>query len=306
MQSSSSMHLPPGWYAILLSKEISSKKPISVKRFGLNLVVWRTKQSKVIVLEDKCPHRGAKLSLGRLIDDKLECPFHGFQFNTEGRCAYVPELQKPALNLCAHTFQVQEKHGFVWINWRKDENTQTNIPWFHGKTEHLYSHCLTETWNVHFTRSVENQLDFSHLCFVHKTSIGRFSKIGKMPNMDFREDGLKFHFANKDNGSIEFLFPNVWLNFLSQKYMMTLAFAPVDDSHTKLYLQVHRAYIKIPPFSWIVSFFEKRLNQWVLSQDRRVVESQGTESALDAHDVLFPSDKLIRHFREWFKKNQSK
>lgn len=60
MEQSKVMTLPAGWYAILFSSEVSAKKPKSIKRFGIDMVIWRTKSGNVVAQEDRCPHRGAK------------------------------------------------------------------------------------------------------------------------------------------------------------------------------------------------------------------------------------------------------
>jgi phenylpropionate dioxygenase-like ring-hydroxylating dioxygenase large terminal subunit len=59
-----SMELPDGWYAIAESREISPNKPLGIRRFGIDLVLWRA-DDKLVVMVDRCPHRSAKLSLHR-------------------------------------------------------------------------------------------------------------------------------------------------------------------------------------------------------------------------------------------------
>lgn len=75
------MLIPNQWYAVLETNEAKPGKPEAVKRLGEKLVFWRDQQGKVVVLEDPCPHRQVKLSLGKLVEGCLECPFHGFQFD---------------------------------------------------------------------------------------------------------------------------------------------------------------------------------------------------------------------------------
>ncbi|MFZ9596582.1 MAG: Rieske 2Fe-2S domain-containing protein, partial [Bdellovibrionia bacterium] len=87
------MKLPGGWYAIALSSEVT-QKPIKLKRFNLNLVLWRAENGKIIVMEDRCPHRSAELSEGTLVTDSkfaakkrgtcIQCPYHGLQLDQHG------------------------------------------------------------------------------------------------------------------------------------------------------------------------------------------------------------------------------
>ena len=296
---SKGMMLPPGWYVVLESSEVVSKKPLAFTRFGLPLVAWRNSENKVVVQSNICPHRGAKLSLGSIKNGRIVCPFHGFEFSQDGHCAFLPEIQKPAPGLKIKRYETFEFAGWIWLKWRDEECQQLKPTWFKQAPEKLYTYRFSELWPVHFTRSVENQLDFSHLPFVHRTSIGRFSKAGQYPKTDMSETGIKFYFGDPEKSFVEMLFPNIWINYISPKYMLSLAFAPVDDNHTKLYLQGHRAHLTWPPFSWLANAFDRAINKWVLSQDRKVVTSQEPQNSLLASETLMKSDELIRHFRKW-------
>jgi phenylpropionate dioxygenase-like ring-hydroxylating dioxygenase large terminal subunit len=72
--------IPNQWYAILESDEVRRGRPVGVTRMGEKLVAWRDSRGIVSVMTDKCPHRGAALSAGRLIDNGVKCPFRGFEF----------------------------------------------------------------------------------------------------------------------------------------------------------------------------------------------------------------------------------
>ena len=96
-----------GWYAILPS-HILKNKLMSLKRFGIDLVLWRQDNQQLSIFVDRCPHRGAKLSLGKVKYNQIECPFHGFQFNAQGQCAFAPEFNKPIPGLQAHRFETKE------------------------------------------------------------------------------------------------------------------------------------------------------------------------------------------------------
>jgi phenylpropionate dioxygenase-like ring-hydroxylating dioxygenase large terminal subunit len=65
------------WYAVLESKEVG-RKPVGVTRMGEKLVFWRDGRGEIHCAVDRCPHRGVALSIGKLENDHLQCPFHGF------------------------------------------------------------------------------------------------------------------------------------------------------------------------------------------------------------------------------------
>ena len=106
----------PGWYALLPSRLVK-KKPLAIKRFGIDLVVWRQENHHLSVFQDRCPHRGAKLSLGKVCGQHLQCPFHGFQFDGTGQCAFAPELNQTIPGLKVSAFEVKEALDMIWIYW---------------------------------------------------------------------------------------------------------------------------------------------------------------------------------------------
>ena len=81
------------WWPIVASTELG-RKPLGRIRFGERLVFWRSSDG-VVCMQDKCPHRGAALSLG-CINKKtgsLACPFHGLEFGADGHCTRIPVEQ---------------------------------------------------------------------------------------------------------------------------------------------------------------------------------------------------------------------
>jgi len=293
------MKLPRGWYIILDSKEVGPR-PLGILRFGIPLVAWRKASGEAVVMSDLCPHRGAKLSLGEVKDGCIECPFHGFRFAPDGHCSHVPEIKRDAPGIRAGVFEVREESGWIWIHFGGGEVSQV-LPAFESKRPLLHVNRLTVDWPVHFSRSVENQLDYAHLPFVHRTSIGRFANPGAELRSMVDSERIQWSMG-ADRAGIEFVFPNLWMYFISEKYYLTLAFVPVDGGTTRLYLRSHRANLTLPPFSWVVDIFDRLLNRWILGQDRRVVVSQEPANSLDSEEKLVGSDQFIRRFREWLGK----
>src|ERR1051325_5495871 len=78
------------WYPILQSEELGREKPLALQCLGENLVVWRDERNRPAVLSDRCPHRCAKLSLGRVLEGNLQCALHGLRFNKVGDCVLIP------------------------------------------------------------------------------------------------------------------------------------------------------------------------------------------------------------------------
>ena len=168
--------IPNQWYAILESNEIKKGKIIGVTRMGEKMVAWRNGKNELSVMTDKCPHRGAALSLGKLNQDCLQCPFHGFEYDTKGVCTLVPANGKsaePPKALHVTSYPVREEHGFVYIWWGKTQDQYPPVPWFESIPESMVYATLKDHWANHYSRAIENQLDVVHLPFIHHNTIGR-------------------------------------------------------------------------------------------------------------------------------------
>lgn len=302
-----SMKLPPGWYAILSSDELTPYKPLGVERFGQALVLWRDESGAPVVMRDLCPHRSAKLSLGKLKDNRVQCPFHGFEFDTAGSCRYVPETEKPAENLCVDVFPVQEIHNLIWVWYGSSNKPSLDPPWFAELEEGLLYCQFTDLWPCHITRCIENQLDYAHLPFVHASTIGRFASTSAKPEVELADERIKFRPNAEKNkvAFIEYRFPNIWQNYIKDGFMIFLAFAPVNETSTNLYLRTYYRGVAVPILKDLVDWFFNITNGIILGQDRSVVLSQGSSSSLEATgERLFLSDIPIRHFRKRWQETQ--
>lgn len=131
-------------------------------------------------MENRCPHRGAELSLGKVCDGAIACPFHGFRFDTQGNCIYTPETQGAIPKLQVKTYPTKVVADMVWIN-VFDEQLDSSYAFEFA--QNLYNEFagnysfLADTWNNNIRHCIENQLDYTHLATVHKRFIGRGYKI---------------------------------------------------------------------------------------------------------------------------------
>lgn len=106
------------WYAIIPSNEIPKDKLVGVKRLNLDLCLFRNSDGEISCVVDKCSHRGAALSKGKLKGDCVECPFHGFQFDQEGKCTLIPANGRNAdieSRFHVESHLVREAHGIVYL-----------------------------------------------------------------------------------------------------------------------------------------------------------------------------------------------
>ncbi|MEO0969062.1 MAG: aromatic ring-hydroxylating dioxygenase subunit alpha [Cyanobacteria bacterium J06639_18] len=181
------MFLKDKWWAIAESQMIN-KKPVALRRLGVDLVLWRDSSGKVVCQAQHCPHRGASLALGKVVDGCLQCPYHGFRFNNQGNCTLMPcEGEKAHISskMRVKPYVVKEAHNLVWLWWGETQSEQSQIPWFEELQDHPKRWASgMMSWNVPFTRAVESLLiDLHHFVFAHH-NVARLSGFGSSTLLD--------------------------------------------------------------------------------------------------------------------------
>ena len=102
------------WCAVALSRKVGSR-PHRVLIDGRPFVIFRS-GGALHCLVDRCPHRFAPLSLGRVVGDTIECPYHGWRFDGSGRCRAMPGMLEPVPNVAVPPHAVCEKNGLIYVS----------------------------------------------------------------------------------------------------------------------------------------------------------------------------------------------
>ena len=314
--------IPDQWYVLLESRQVKDE-PIGVTRLGEKLVFWRDGQGRVQCFRDRCVHRGVALSKGQVVGGRLQCPFHGFEYDPSGRITVIPANGRAARVpevFRAPSYPTHEAHGFVWVWWGETPPPDLNPPRFFDDIDDTFAYAtIYDPWQAHYSRAIENQLDVVHVPFVHHNTIGR--GVGTLvdgPGMQWVDED-QFHiyvFNRHDDGKaprlpsevpmpptdrefkLEFIFPNLWQNHISQQVRIVIAFAPVDEGYTILYLRFYQKFLTIPLLRNLVAWAAMPFNRLVAHQDRRLVEThQPQPSALRIGERLIPGDRPIIEYR---------
>ena len=308
------------WYVVLDAKQVKRNKLLGVTRLSDKLVFWRDDQDQVHCIFDKCCHRGASLSTGKIVDNHVECPFHGFQYDASGKVQYIPANGKNAKvpdRYKVNAYLVKEAYGYIWL-WYSDQRTNVpEIPFFEELREGFSYGGFSETWKVHYTRAIENQLDVVHLPFVHATTIGKGnSRLVNGPVVTWNDNRMTFYVKNeKDQGQIpkkpneienyeelfhlQFQMPNTWQNIISDKVRIVAAFVPIDEENTHIYLRFYQKFIRTPGLKQIVNSLSSIMNKTILHQDRSVVLTQlPIKSELVMGENLIQGDLPIIEYRK--------
>ncbi len=288
--------IPNQWYIVLESKEVRAGRPVGVLRMGERLVFWRDSRGQVVCQRDLCAHRGAALSRGKLLGDHIQCPFHGLEYDTSGRCQVIPANGRSAPvpeRFRVHSYPAREAHGFVYIWWGQDSPRDLPpLPWFEDIDGTFTYGGTRDPWKTHYSRVIENQLDVPHVPFVHHNTIGRGNRtLIHGPRVEWVHDDLMFVYVwtQVDDGSrakrpqevptdgsfrLEFYFPNLWQNHISENVRVVAAFVPVDEENTLLYLRFYQNFMRTPILRGLVNRLAVPFNLYVAHQDRPIVQTQ--------------------------------
>jgi phenylpropionate dioxygenase-like ring-hydroxylating dioxygenase large terminal subunit len=161
------------WHPVAACDELTARNPLPVRLLGQDLVLWRHPDGTVHAFADQCPHRGARLSLGRVHEGRLECPYHGWRFEAGGRCVEVPAVPGfvPPAHHAVAAHAVAEAAGLVWVRLAPGAERP---PVVEGEDDPRLRKLTVGPYDVASSapRIVENFLDMSHFGFVHEGWLG--------------------------------------------------------------------------------------------------------------------------------------
>jgi phenylpropionate dioxygenase-like ring-hydroxylating dioxygenase large terminal subunit len=161
------------WYVAEWSDKVKDK-PVRAKLLGQNFVLFRGRDGKVNCLSDICIHRGGALSKGWTTErDCVACPYHGWEFDAEGKVQFIPSrgegVEAPE-RARIDAYPTQERYGMIWVFMGDlPESERYPIPPFpeYDDRENWRPIYTEFSWNADASRVVENGIDIAHTSFVH-------------------------------------------------------------------------------------------------------------------------------------------
>jgi phenylpropionate dioxygenase-like ring-hydroxylating dioxygenase large terminal subunit len=161
------------WYPACRSADLRDR-PLAITLMDRPLALFRDAGGRAHAVVDRCAHRNAPLSMGRVIGDGcLECPYHGWRYDGEGRCRAVPGLlgedQASSRTRDVGNHAVREQDGFVWV-WGSQGTAPTRDPFAlpvldgRGAGQIVFPCDLESTLHA----ALENTLDVPHTAFLHR------------------------------------------------------------------------------------------------------------------------------------------
>jgi phenylpropionate dioxygenase-like ring-hydroxylating dioxygenase large terminal subunit len=192
------MILKNAWYVAGWDTELQPGGLLSRKILDVNVVIYRKEDGSVAALEDRCCHRFAPLSMGRLEGDNLRCMYHGLMFDPAGHCVEVPGQTTVNNKLRVRSFPVVERDHFIWI-WMGNPTLASADDIFPEPTHTLAGDGSDRGGYMHFAAAAQlvadNLLDFSHLAFVHLNTLGTSQQANVRAAVEKMDDGVKIRFT---------------------------------------------------------------------------------------------------------------
>ena len=317
------------WYAAARSEEVVDAKPIGRVVLGEKLVLWRAKTG-VVAQIDRCLHRNALLSKGVIVDGCLACPYHGWMYDTAGRCVHVPSEGPQSTgnrDLKLETFPVIERHGLVWV-WMggEVEPDKEPFPMPHYDEPGWRSYYMTTMFDNGVTNLVENFMDVPHTVFVHagwfrtakklriRTEVRR-TPDSVLVTYDQRSDEIGFSSALLQTRGLplvhtdKFYMPNttrvdyVWGNE-ERAFVITSTCTPVSELETRVYTLIS---YKLGWFNQVANLFLPFYTRRVIQQDVDIMANQGSSLRHHGPPAFHSTSADILHqhieaLREWDEK----
>jgi phenylpropionate dioxygenase-like ring-hydroxylating dioxygenase large terminal subunit len=309
------------WYIACESRELTNK-PLATILMEKPLVLFRAASGKIGAIEDRCAHRNAPLSRGKIVNNCLECPYHGWQYGTDGKATEIPAFPEghpiPS-NLFVQSYHAVETDGYIWVCLAEEPATEKPLPFPYLGEKGWTTFRMKTRFNGSVETCLENFLDCPHATFVHRlwfrtpsnkkvkaivTSLsdGAVAEYLEEP----RNNAVVWRLLSREKSELKhtdrFIAPatsRVDYIFSDRRhYIITSSCTPIDETTTEVYTVIS---FKYPVFGWLIRLFFAPLSRWIITQDVRIIELQQTNIKRFGKAVYkyVPQDLLLPYIRKW-------
>lgn len=305
------------WYVIGEKTDFVTNKPITATIWNKNYVVWKNENGSFVGLDDICSHKSAALSKGKVCNNNIVCPYHGYEFDEAGVLVKVPGIcfrPSPVYNV--DKYQVVEKNGWVYLNtYANATNFTENIFVEEEVARNDSVVFLNMNFNCYSRILSENSLDVMHIGFVHTfgnkknpapmeeyppTLVGNHHyKTAYLYEAGEEALSKKVFGAKMLRIENEFILPHTTVaRVIFGPYISTvITFAlPISEKKSKLFVKTYRNFWNNPLGDLIT---EKMMFNTML-QDKVVVENIDFASMDGKFNMKF--DKLQNTYKSFYKR----
>lgn len=280
------------WFAVARSERLMDK-PIAVTVLDRHIALVRFKTGNIAAFEDRCPHRQMPLSQGRLTSKGLTCSYHGWTFDSDGRCALVPGMSanecRPDVGI--RTYEAKEIDGLIWVRLATNgmKAPPTMVDECHSEARRF---LWQSVWHANIVDAIENFLDPLHTHLVHPGLVRNDLKRRRVEAvLSVTEDGFcvdyqgpkdqtgilyrlfessriseKAYFAGAGSAQIEYCYEN------GSEIRITLHFTPESVNRTHVFASLHVKKRFAP--KWAVRLFVWPFLKKVARQDAHILKMQ--------------------------------
>jgi phenylpropionate dioxygenase-like ring-hydroxylating dioxygenase large terminal subunit len=162
------------WHAVMPLAHLAEGRPMPFTLLGEPIVLFLGHDGEPAALRDRCCHRTARLSKGRCVDGALECGYHGWTYDTQGRVIRIPQYgHERAIPPDYRTpaYRCTARYGYAWVALEEPIAPIPDIPEFSAPGWRTIFQFY-ETWGTSPLRVLENSFDNAHFSFVHRATFG--------------------------------------------------------------------------------------------------------------------------------------
>jgi phenylpropionate dioxygenase-like ring-hydroxylating dioxygenase large terminal subunit len=314
------------WYPVATSEAVTQERPVLARILTLDFVAFRDGAGQAHVLSDTCIHRGASLGQGKIKGDCIECPYHGWQYDGNGRCRKIHSLadgEHPPARAKVDSYPVQEKYGIVFAF--LGDLPEAGRPPLWDITEYAdpewrANKLVVFEVDYYYERSIENGLDPTHNEFVHPKqgapglkqdfrnnpiNVEDIGQWGSRFMIPFTREKIGLMGEMPDNqylkGGSGHLGPNTlvtWLQFSKDNIFHQYFFeSPIDENRTRIFFVNMRHFMMDPKHDDPIV----RINMEVAQEDIDVLvhlnpvrTPHGT-----TQELLVPADRPVVRYRQY-------
>jgi nitrite reductase/ring-hydroxylating ferredoxin subunit len=297
--------IPDGWFAVAWSKDLVRGEVRRAHYFGRELVIFRTREGRVQVLDAYCPHLGAHLAEGgRVVGESIRCPFHGWRFDTSGKCVEIPYAKHIPPAARVRPWDVCERNDMIFV-WHHSagEAPSWDVPHMPeiGDPDWTEPRTLELQVPVHMQDMAENNCDPVHFFYVHgnthvppsDVSYELDGRLMRMTSRHKKEDpsGAAYEF-DLDRDTWGLGLAAVRMRGIGDAgLLMFSSTSPVDSSHThsRWLFTVTKNLVDLAGEDFIIGL-EKGVQE-----DMRIWRNKIHR----ANPVLCEADTYLVEFRKW-------
>jgi len=305
------------WYIACKSSRLK-RVPIAIRLFDKPIVLFRNNEGQAHALEDRCRHRNASLSCGKVVDGTVQCPYHGWRYDGAGRLVEIPySTQLPNETIPAYTCYEQE--GYVWVCVGTPDESSKPYSFPHLSTEGWTSFRLDTLFKGSVESCLENFLDCPHATQVHKAWFrSPTTKLVKAVVRSLDDGAVAEYFNEPREKSVvwsllsptgeemkhtdRFIAPatsQVDYQFSKgRQYTISSCCTPIDDKTTRVHTVISFKYGKLGA---LVRLFFQPLSLFIIRQDVQIMRQQhdNIERFGQPKFKVTPEDLLFSPIYKW-------